>query len=116
MLQNGLDPLVTLRYLFLMDVVQLQRLPQRKDVLFPIVPNECFTDCLNRFLAAAVAESSQRRGVALTCNDRAHNAHACHPGDIRDDVMKLHIHLRQRFLHMLDVGGGKSNSRSRCRR
>ena len=107
MLQNGLDPLVALRYLFLMDVVQLQRLRQRKDVLFPIVPNKCFTDCLNRFLAAAVAESSQRCGVALTCNDRAHNAHACHPGDVRDDVMKLHIHLRQRFLHVLDVGGGR---------
>lgn len=48
LLQNQLDPPVARRHFFLVDVVQLQGLRQRKDVLFPIVANESLTDGLSR--------------------------------------------------------------------
>ena len=32
------------------------------------------------------------------------NAHPCHPGDVRDDVVELQVHLHQCLLHVLDVG------------
>jgi hypothetical protein len=41
----------------------------------------------------------------LTRYNGAHHLHPAHPGDVRDDVMQLHIHLHQGFLHMLDVRG-----------
>jgi hypothetical protein len=46
--QDGLDAHVTERHLGLVDVVQLQRLGQGKDVLFAIIANERLTDRLGR--------------------------------------------------------------------
>ncbi len=39
----------------------------------------------------------------LAADDRADDVHARGAGDVRDDVMDLQVHLRQRLLHMLNV-------------
>jgi len=39
-------------------------------------------------------------------DDGPDDAHPGGPGDVRDDAVKLHVHLHERLLHMLNVGGG----------
>ena len=57
-------------------------------------------------LAARVAIGRQHVRIALAGHDRPDDAHAGRARDVRDDVMELQVHLRQRLLHVLDVGGG----------
>jgi hypothetical protein len=49
--------------------------------------------------------SSNSGWVALPSHDRADDGHARHAGDVCHHVMELQVHLGQRFLHVLDVGG-----------
>ena len=44
--------------------------------------------------------------VALPAHYGIHHGQTRHPGDVADHVMDLHIHLRQCFVHVLDVLAG----------
>ena len=41
--------------------------------------------------------------VSIPVQNRVENRQPCRSGDIADDVVKLQVHLIQRFLHVLDV-------------
>ena len=105
-LQNRFDPRIALRHLGLVDVVQLQGLGQGEDVLLAVVADQGLPDRLDRGVAARVAIGGQHVRVALAGHDGADDAHPGRARDVRDDVMELQVHLRQRLLHVLDVGGG----------
>ena len=57
-------------------------------------------------LGPGIAEPSQRPRIPLGAHDGLDNFHAGLAGDVADDVLELHVHLSQRFLHVLDVVGG----------
>lgn len=44
-------------------------------------------------------------GIAFAGDDGPNDAHSRHTGDVRDDVVQLHIHFHQRLLHVLDMRG-----------
>ena len=104
-LQHRFDPLVAGRRLVLVDIVQFQCLLQREDVLGAVVAGQRLLDCLSTGVAALVAQARQHVGVTLAGDDCADDAQAGHARDVRDDVMELQVHLCQRLLHVLDMGG-----------
>ncbi len=105
-LQHSLDACVALRDLGLIEIIQLHSLREGKDVLLPVVADQRLPDRLHRGMAARVAQCRQRCRIPLSSNNRANDGHARHAGDIRDHVMELQVHLRQRLLHVLDVRVG----------
>ena len=72
-------------------------------MFFAVVADQRLADCLDRRVAAPVPIGGQHVRIALAVHDRADDAHPGHAGDVRDDVMELQVHLRQRLLHVLDV-------------
>ena len=53
-----------------------------------------------------VSQFRQLQRVALPNHDGIHDGQTRQPGDVADHMMDLHIHLRQRFLHVLDMLAG----------
>ena len=102
-LQRALDGLITLPDGLLVSVVELQRLGEREDVLFPIVAGQRVPDRLDARLAAGVAVLGQLHRVAVARDNRAHDAHPRLARDVGHDVMKLDVHLHQGLLHVLNV-------------
>jgi len=90
----------------LIDVVQLQGLGQGEHVLLAVVAGQRGAERLQRRVAAWIAIGSQNAGIAFPGDHGADNAHARGPRDIGHDVMELQVHLRQRLLHVLNVGRG----------
>jgi hypothetical protein len=73
-----------------------QRLPQRKQMLVAIVPDQrCRDDLLTGF-DPLVAQFGQLLWIALSCQKRIHDSQAGLAGDIANDVMELQIHYRAR--------------------
>ena len=92
--------------LLLIMLVDLPRLLQREQMLGPPVAFQRFPD---RFFAGFntwIPQFRQRHRVALPARMASTIASPVNPGDIVDHVMDLHIHLRQRFVHMLDMLAG----------
>ena len=52
-------------------------------------------------LDARIAELRQHRAVPFASHHRAHDPLAGHAHDVAQHVVELHVHLRQRFLHVL---------------
>src|SRR6266852_2211255 len=88
-----------------MDLPQFQRLLERKDVFGAVVPGERLTDGLRRSRTANVAVLRQLLWGTCPGDDRADDPHASHSGDVRNDVVELHVHLHERLLHVLHVRG-----------
>jgi hypothetical protein len=74
-------------------------------VLGSIVALERLRDGLDRRLAASVAISREYLRITCPVKNRTDDAHADLAGDVGDDVLQLHIHLRQCPPHLLDMGG-----------
>jgi len=74
-------------------------------VLLPIVSDQRPANSLFRRLDAQIAQRCQGHRVALTRQDGADDAHAGGASDVGDDVVQLQVHLHQRLLHVLDMGG-----------
>ena len=53
-----------------------------------------------------IAERGEDVGRPGARDDGPDDPHPRDPGDVRDDVVQLHVHLHERLLHVLDVGGG----------
>ncbi len=64
-LQHSRDALVSGSHLSLVDLVQLQRLGQGEDVLFPVVADQRGAQGRERGLAAPVAQGGQAVRIAL---------------------------------------------------
>jgi hypothetical protein len=104
-LQDGFDPRIAFRDLLLVEIVQVQGLSQGEDVLFPVVADQGLANRLDRGVAPAVPIRGQGVRVALARHECPDDAHPGRPGDVRDDVVDLQVHLGQRLLHVLDVRG-----------
>jgi hypothetical protein len=105
--QDRLDALITGRNLLLVSIVQFHGLGQSEDVLLPVIADQGLPDGVHRGMTARVTMSCQHRRIPLTGDEGADDGHAGHPGDIRDNVMELKIHLHQRLLPVLDMRGGR---------
>ena len=57
----------------------------------------------------------QLRGVAFAVKNAAHDLKPGHAGDITEHDVKQKIHLGQRLLHALDMGGSLLHQFSRWR-
>jgi hypothetical protein len=105
-LQDRFNALVTGCNLLLVSIVQLQGLGQSEDMLFPFIADQGLLDGFQRGVTAGITVRRQHRRVPLAGDEGADDGHAGHPGDVRDDMVELKIHLRQRLLHVLDMRGG----------
>ena len=103
--QGSLDLDVAVAHLGVVEVVQFQRLSQREDVLGAVVAGERFADGVRLSWQRTSRKSSKRSRVAFAGDDRANDAHAGEPGNVRDDVVQLDVHLHERLLHVLNVRG-----------
>src|SRR6266446_434186 len=75
-------------------------------MLFPPIPLQGASDGGLVMLTPVVTELGQLRGVALAGENRPDDREARHSRDVADDVLQLEVHLREGFLHMLDVLAG----------
>lgn len=73
-------------------------------MLGAIVPRERLTDRLCRGGAPGVTIFGELLGRVVARDDRPDGPHARDPGDVRDDVVQLHVHLHERLLDVLHVG------------
>ena len=89
-----------------MELIELERLPEREDMLRQVIAGQCLPDGLQRFLAPHVPILGQSGWIAHSVDDGADDLHPRHAGDVGDDVVQLDIHLHQRLLHVLDVRRG----------
>src|SRR5947207_10635989 len=60
-------------------------------------------------MAAHISVGRQYIGIALARYNRSDDPHASRAGDVRDNVVKLQVHLHQSLLHVLDMGSGVFN-------
>ncbi len=104
LLERDFDPLIALRHLGLVEVVQGHGLGELEHVLGLVMTAQRFTDCLDGGFAAHVAMLCKDIGIALTRDDRPDDLHAGDACDVLNDVMQLYIHLHHCLLHMLDMG------------
>jgi hypothetical protein len=72
-------------------------------VLQPPIALQRFAHRLFVRFDARVPQSGQLSHVGLPVHNGIHDGETGQSGDVADYVMNLHIHLRQRFLHMLDM-------------
>ena len=101
-----LDGLSTLSDFRLVTVISFQGLPECEHVCRAIMACERFCDGRDRRLTPDIAVGGQRGGIVITSHNGADDLHPRGPGDIRHDVMPLHMHQHQRLLPMLHVGRG----------
>lgn len=101
--QSLLDICIALGYARLVCIVQGERLRQSKDVLRLIVLRQRRTHYFTTGLAADIAHGSQHVRGALARDNRSDDPHPVYALDVTDDMMQLQTHVRQRFLHTLDM-------------
>lgn len=81
----------------LVGIVEFDRLAQREEVLRSEVSCERLADYLLRGATPTIPKLGQSRWVLCPCHNRPDDIHSCRSGDIADDMMKLKVHLHQRF-------------------
>ncbi|PWB78346.1 MAG: hypothetical protein C3F15_01965 [Holophagae bacterium] len=84
-------------------VEQLDRLAQCKQVLVPPVSVESLGERRRIVLAPAISVGCELCGVAFAVEDRPHNPHTSHAGDLADHLPELDVHLGEGFLDLLNV-------------
>jgi hypothetical protein len=102
----GLDRCIARGQLALISVEELEVLLQHEDVLGAVMPGEGCRDLGLRGLTPVVPMLGEGVGVRLPRDDVAENAQPGDAGDVADHDGELEVHLDQRLLHALDVGGG----------
>src|SRR6266545_6049900 len=88
------------------DVIESYGLGQGKQMLLP--PIALQRPCNGRLVVFTpiVPELGQRLSMALASQDGADDRQPGDASDVADHMLQLDVHLRQRFLHMLDMLGG----------
>jgi hypothetical protein len=79
---------------------------QRQHMLGPPVALQRFPDGLLAGLDAWIPQLRQHHRIPLPGYDGIQNRQPCQARDVTDDMLDLHVHLRQRLLHMLHVLAG----------
>jgi hypothetical protein len=74
-------------------------------MLGAVVSRQCFSNRLFGGSAANIAVRRELFGSMSASDNRSNNAKARSSGDVRHDMVKLHVHLHQSLLHVLHVGG-----------
>lgn len=92
--KRALKLLVAVAQLTLIRIVELDRRTQREDVLGAIVAGECLASLLL---------------LRLASHNRMDDLHSGLARDVRNDILKLHVCLHQRSLHVLNVRRRKLN-------
>lgn len=100
---------VALRHQLLVVAIRAQGLPQCEDMLRPVIADQGLADGDFRRVNPPVAQGRQFGGVSLARENGIEDREAGHSREVADHVMQLQIHLIQRLLHALDVGGGGLN-------
>ena len=99
--------------LLFINIIELDRLLERKDVLRAPVSDERRSDLVGRCPDALVAHLAELREIAFAGDDRTHDSHTGDTCDVRDDLHQLDVHLYQSFMHVLHVLRKASTSISR---
>ena len=86
-------------------VIQIQGLPEGKQMLGPIVALQGFGNLFFIAVTAWMTMLGQLDRIVLTRHNVADDLQPGFTGDVADDVGQLHIHQMQGLLHALDVGG-----------
>ena len=76
-----------------------------QQVLGAVVTGERLLDRLSTSVAPIIAQARQHLGVTLAGEYCADDPQTSRAGDVGDDVVELKVHLCQRLLHVLDMGG-----------
>ena len=74
-----------------------------EDVLRPVVARERRADGLHGGAASRIAVLGEVFRRLVAGHDRADDLHPGAPGNVGHDMMQLHVHLHERFLHPLHV-------------
>ena len=87
----------------LMTTVSLQRRLQREQMLVPVVAHQRFCDHGLAGFDALAARLRQFQGISLPCENGINNGQSSLSHDIANHMVQLHIHLVERFVHVVDV-------------
>lgn len=87
--------------------VRRERLAQGEEVFRPAVAPQSLGDRRRGRLDPPIAVPGQHVGVPLAGEDRVEDGQAGDPGQVAQDVVELEVHLGERLLHVLGVGGGQ---------
>ena len=104
-----LNTLVTFRDLAEVDIVDLQALLEYKQQFFPPVALQALSDLCPGRTDETVFSACELVGIPFASDDCTQNRHAGGPTDIADYICELHIHLGQRFLHVLYAFASRSH-------
>src|SRR5262249_26624183 len=66
-------------------------------------------DSLLGILTALISQRTQPLWIPLSAENRTNDSHASDPGDVRDHLPELYVHLLEGFLHVADMVGGVSH-------
>src|SRR5262249_59475069 len=66
-------------------------------------------DSLLGILASLISRRSQPLWIPLSTENRTNDSHASDPGDVRDHLRELYVHLLEGLLHVADMVGGISH-------
>ncbi len=75
-------------------------------MLRPPVALQRFPDRLFIGLDAWIAQLGQHGRIALARHDGVQYRQSRQAGDVADDMLELHVHLRERLLHVLHMLAG----------
>ena len=104
-LSHRLKIAATFQHPGLIEVVKVQRLRQRKDVLRSIIAVQGRFDRLDRGVATNIAIGCQDFQITFARDEGPNDAHACEACGVGCNMVKLKVHLHQRLLHVPNVGG-----------
>src|SRR5262245_51876715 len=88
-LQMRFNLAITLRNLVVVELIQLHRLLQSKEVLGPPVPLQCARNLPRVMLAVAGPELRQLVGVPLSSQNRLQDSHTGDPRDVAHHMLQL---------------------------
>src|SRR5215470_4215436 len=101
-----LDLFVAGRQLLLVEVDELDGLAQLEQMLRSPIALKSAGDSLLGILTALISQRSQPLWIPLSTENRTNDSHARDPGDVRDHLRELYVHLLEGFLHVADMVGG----------
>jgi hypothetical protein len=101
--EDARDFLIAGHDLLLGNVIECEGLGEREDMFGAVLSLQRFGNGVCTGLNTIVPLRGEGTRVALPSDQRAENAHACHPGTIAQDMVQVEMHLIQRLLPMLKM-------------
>src|SRR5262245_16723558 len=86
--------------LLLVEGDELDGLAQLEQMLRSPIALKSAGDSLLGILTALISQRSQPLGIPLSAENRTNDSHASNPGDVRDHLRELYVHLPQGLLHL----------------